>query len=74
MARFLSGSFTGVQLVSQVLAGREDLEQRIDEMWSLLLPSIATSQDPAELAEIRAARWAPPAQSEAPQADTAVGA
>ncbi|MDH6678829.1 AcrR family transcriptional regulator [Rhodococcus sp. LBL1] len=74
LARFLSGSFTGVQLVSQVLAGREDLEQRIDEMWSLLLPSIATSRDAAELAEIRAARWAPPALSEAPQADTAVGA
>ncbi|GAB2648505.1 TetR/AcrR family transcriptional regulator [Prescottella soli] len=74
LARFLSGSFIGVQLVSQVLAGREDLEQRIDEMWSLLLPSIATSQDAAELAEIRAARWAPPTQAEAPQADSAVGA
>ncbi|RVW08952.1 TetR/AcrR family transcriptional regulator [Prescottella agglutinans] len=74
LARFLSGSFTGVQLVSQVLARREDLEQRIDEMWSLLLPSIATTGDAAELAEIRASRWTPPAELQAPMVDSSVEA
>lgn len=74
LARFLSSSFTGVQLVSQVLARREDLEQRIDEMWLLLLPSIATTEDAAELAEIRASRWTPPAEAIAATADSRVDA
>ncbi len=80
LAHFLIGSFTGVQLVSHVLTGREDLEQRIDEMWLLLLPGIATTQDAGELAEIRACRWTPPvsseplASSEALAADSPIGA
>ncbi|WP_137725872.1 ScbR family autoregulator-binding transcription factor [Prescottella subtropica] len=60
LARFLAEAFTGVQLVSQVLTRREDLEQRIDEMWQLLLPSVAATRDPRELADIRAARWQRP--------------
>ncbi len=74
LSRFLIGSFTGVQLVSQVLARRSDLEQRIDEMWLLLLPGIATTRDTAELADIRGARWAAPVESIAPVANSSVGA
>ena len=39
-ARFISPAFTGVQIVSDVLTGREDLMQRIVEMWSFVLPSL----------------------------------
>lgn len=60
LARYIIEAFTGVQLISNVLTGRDDLEQRIDEMWAFLLPSIATTDDAAELADIRAARWTPP--------------
>ena len=74
LARFLIGSFTGVQLVSQVLVRREDLEQRIDEMWVLLLPSVATTRDAAELAEIRTARWSAPVESVAPAVNSSVDA
>ncbi|CAM2872798.1 ScbR family autoregulator-binding transcription factor [Prescottella defluvii] len=73
LARFVIGSFTGVQLVSQVMARRDDIEQRIDEMWGYLLPSIAAAQDSAELAEIRVARWTPPADSTENATDTSVG-
>ncbi|MGO4201560.1 ScbR family autoregulator-binding transcription factor [Rhodococcus sp. TAF43] len=72
LARFMIGSFTGVQLVSQVLARRRDIEQRIDEMWGYLLPSIATTQDAAELAEVRVARWTPPAEAVTATADPSV--
>lgn len=60
VARYLVGSFTGIQLLSQVLAGRDDLDQRTDEMWLLLLPTLATTRDPSELGAIRAARWTAP--------------
>ena len=40
LARFVVGAFTGVQVLSQVLTGREDLRERIQEMWELLLPSL----------------------------------
>lgn len=63
LARFVIGSFTGVQLVSQVLTLRADIEQRVDDMWEFLLPAIATSADPAELSTIRATRWTAPAES-----------
>ena len=33
-------SFTGVQTVSEMLTGRADLQQRMAEMWQLLLPSV----------------------------------
>ena len=67
LARFVIGSFTGVQLVSQVLTLRADIEQRVDDMWEYLLPAIATTEDAAELSAIRAARWTPPAEAD-PQA------
>ncbi len=69
LARFVIGSFTGVQLVSQVLTLRADIEQRVDDMWEYLLPAIATTEDAAELSAIRAARWTPPAEAEPQAAD-----
>jgi AcrR family transcriptional regulator len=39
-ARLLVASFTGVQMVSNILTGRQDVMQRIEEMWAALLPGI----------------------------------
>ena len=52
-ARYLVASFTGVQMVSGILTGREDVMQRIEEMWSILLPGIMHEdydEDPMALA------------------------
>jgi len=57
LARFGIGAFTGVQLVSNVLTGREDLEQRLDEMWSLMLPGLMPADRHWKIATIRSARW-----------------
>ncbi|WP_420879559.1 ScbR family autoregulator-binding transcription factor [Rhodococcus sp. (in: high G+C Gram-positive bacteria)] len=73
LARFVIGSFTGVQLVSQVLTLRADIEQRIDDMWEYLLPAIATTDDAAELADIRAARWKAPVDATGAADDTSTG-
>ncbi|MFJ5680521.1 ScbR family autoregulator-binding transcription factor [Streptomyces sp. NPDC093097] len=40
-AELLVGSFTGVQLLSQVLNGRADLPRRITQLWQHILPGIA---------------------------------
>lgn len=40
LAHFIIPSFTGVQMVSDVLTGRADIFQRVREMWEILLPSI----------------------------------
>jgi AcrR family transcriptional regulator len=42
-ARFLVGSFAGVQLVSDVLTGREDLHDRVADVWAFVLPALAVS-------------------------------
>lgn len=39
-ARFLVASFTGVQIVSNVLTKRRDVLKRIDEMWAFMMPAI----------------------------------
>ncbi|MGO4590909.1 ScbR family autoregulator-binding transcription factor [Micrococcaceae bacterium Sec5.1] len=39
-ARYLVASFTGVQMVSNVLNARSDVLRRIDEMWEFMLPAI----------------------------------
>jgi AcrR family transcriptional regulator len=39
-ARLLVASFTGVQMLSNVLTSRRDVMQRIEEMWAGLLPGI----------------------------------
>lgn len=40
MARTVIACFTGIQMVSNVLSNRVDLEEQIDAFWNLLLPSI----------------------------------
>ncbi len=40
LARYIVASFTGVQMVSQVLTGRTDVMSRIHQMWVLILPGI----------------------------------
>ncbi|MGY5007164.1 ScbR family autoregulator-binding transcription factor [Streptomyces sp. 900105755] len=40
VAALIVGSWTGLQLSSQVLSGRADLPERTTLMWQLLLPSI----------------------------------
>ncbi|SEE79978.1 DNA-binding transcriptional regulator, AcrR family [Rhodococcus jostii] len=55
-ARFVIGAFTGVQTVSQVLAQRTDLEQRVDDMWGYLLPGVMPPARHSEIGRIRKAR------------------
>lgn len=40
LARYVVASFTGVQLLSDVLTERADVVRRIEEMWGFLLPAI----------------------------------
>ncbi|MGO4859872.1 ScbR family autoregulator-binding transcription factor [Arthrobacter sp. 2MCAF14] len=40
LSRYIVASFTGVQMVSNVLTGREDVMDRIQQMWEILLPGI----------------------------------
>ncbi|PBC35045.1 TetR family transcriptional regulator [Rhodococcus sp. ACS1] len=55
-ARFVIGAFTGVQTVSQVLAHRADLEQRVDEMWRVVLPGVMPADRQHRIGTVRAAR------------------
>ncbi|WP_040783387.1 ScbR family autoregulator-binding transcription factor [Rhodococcus ruber] len=55
-ARFLVSSVAGVYLLSMVLAGRADLEARLDQMWELLLPSIVRADRHDRIPAIRSAR------------------
>ncbi|TDK27052.1 TetR/AcrR family transcriptional regulator [Arthrobacter crusticola] len=43
-AHVLVASVTGVQMVSNVLTGRRDLMERIEEMWAALLPGILAKE------------------------------
>ncbi|GLZ32269.1 TetR family transcriptional regulator [Lentzea sp. NBRC 105346] len=40
VAEMLVGSFTGIQLTSQVLTGRKDLHQRLVAFWNAMLPGL----------------------------------
>lgn len=40
IARWVIASFTGIQISSQVLAGREDIHERVTEMWRIALPGL----------------------------------
>ncbi|MCT2594736.1 TetR/AcrR family transcriptional regulator [Streptomyces sp. N2-109] len=48
-ARVLVGAFSGVQLMSEVMTGRRDVEQEIATLYSHLMPSVAV---PAVLAQL----------------------
>ncbi|MER6128786.1 ScbR family autoregulator-binding transcription factor [Streptomyces sp. NPDC001795] len=50
VAGLLVGSWTGLQLSSQVLTGRRDLDERTTLMWEMLLPGIVP---PRRLARFR---------------------
>jgi AcrR family transcriptional regulator len=68
LARYLVASFTGVQMVSGVLAGRADVMQRIEEMWVILLPGIMhedSHEDPQALSGLVAAEIARPRHAKA---------
>lgn len=55
LARFIVASFTGVQMLSGILTGRADVMQRIEEMWSILLPGILhedSHEDPGSLSRL----------------------
>ncbi|MDN3263000.1 ScbR family autoregulator-binding transcription factor [Streptomyces sp. CSDS2] len=41
LAQLIVGSFTGIQLLSNLVSGRDDLLHRVSLMWDLLLPGIA---------------------------------
>ncbi|MEV8092983.1 ScbR family autoregulator-binding transcription factor [Kitasatospora sp. NPDC085879] len=43
-ARFVISSFTGTQIVSQVFTRREDLEERLAELWAFILPGLAAPE------------------------------
>ncbi|MCD5422236.1 TetR/AcrR family transcriptional regulator [Rhodococcus pyridinivorans] len=57
LARFVISAFTGVQMVSNVLDRRIDLEHRIDQMLQFLLNGILTSDCRPDSDKIRRARW-----------------
>lgn len=43
-AHFIISAFTGVQVISDVLTGRDDIERRLVEMWALILPSLVPAE------------------------------
>ena len=46
LARFLVGAFTGLQTVSLVSSGLGDLEERVEDMWTLLCPALEAGVRP----------------------------
>jgi AcrR family transcriptional regulator len=44
LARYLVSSFIGVQLLSQVLSARQDLQHRVAEMWDVVLPALVPAR------------------------------
>jgi len=42
-ARFIVGAFTGVQLASEVLTARQDIQERVADLWHFVLPALANS-------------------------------
>jgi AcrR family transcriptional regulator len=47
LARLIVGAFTGIQLVSEVLSGRQDLPGRVESLWEFLLPAVVTPENVA---------------------------
>ncbi|MGW9412397.1 ScbR family autoregulator-binding transcription factor [Arthrobacter cupressi] len=43
-AHYLVASFTGSQMVSNVMTGRQDVLKRIDDMWDFMMPAIVPRQ------------------------------
>lgn len=55
LGRFLVSALIGTHLVSNVLTGHADLEQRIDQMWRVTLPAVLTPDRAGAVGEIIAA-------------------
>lgn len=55
LARFICGSFTGIQLLSEVLTGRQDLRRRVEEMWTIVFPSLVPARKIQHFRRIAAA-------------------
>ncbi|MEO7018261.1 MAG: TetR/AcrR family transcriptional regulator, partial [Leifsonia sp.] len=52
LAHFIIPAFTGVQLVSDTLTAREDLFQRVREMWTILIPGVVPAERGEELGRL----------------------
>ncbi|MFE3290216.1 ScbR family autoregulator-binding transcription factor [Rhodococcus sp. NPDC059234] len=59
LARYFVSAFTGVQLVSNVLTQRDDLEARLDQMLTFILSAIVTPRRRHKIDRYRHARWDP---------------
>ncbi|CAL9392571.1 ScbR family autoregulator-binding transcription factor [Streptomyces sp. Tu 3180] len=44
LATYIVGAFAGVQITSQVRTGREDLHDRVADMWTWLLPGVVPAR------------------------------
>ncbi|WP_104139795.1 ScbR family autoregulator-binding transcription factor [Cryobacterium sp. Y62] len=51
-AHFCTAAFTGVQVVSDVLTKRADIDQRLTEMWAMLLPALVAPERWEELKDL----------------------
>ncbi len=58
-ASYFVAAFTGVQLVSNVLSQRGDLESRLDQMLMFILPAIVAPRRRDKIDRYRHARWDP---------------
>ncbi|CAM2862824.1 ScbR family autoregulator-binding transcription factor [Prescottella defluvii] len=59
IARYFVAAFTGVQLVSNVLTGRTDLEARLDQMLSFILPAVVAPRRRHKIDRYLHSRWNP---------------
>jgi AcrR family transcriptional regulator len=44
LARFVVGTFTGIQVLSEVFTGRQDLRRRVEQMWIILFPALVPAR------------------------------
>ncbi|MFC9553787.1 ScbR family autoregulator-binding transcription factor [Rhodococcus sp. NPDC056960] len=65
-ARFVIGAFTGVQTLSLLHTGGADLEERVDDMWMLLLPGLMPRYRHKDLGRTRRARSVGPPEKPGP--------
>ncbi|SDC40367.1 ScbR family autoregulator-binding transcription factor [Streptomyces prasinopilosus] len=56
LSTYIVGAFTGVQITSQVRTAREDLHERVADLWTWLLPGVVPAR--------RLARFAPAGSEE----------
>ena len=59
LARYFVSAFTGVQMVSNVLTGRADLDARLDQMVSFVLDSVVAPRIQHKIDRYVHTRWSP---------------